>query len=177
MKFENWLQIQESNLQDLYGSTVRAFPRTTKRQYAVDEITIADLSWTPFLGVQTLFLKAKAKNEGNGKEYKPIILFKKVSYKDSKNRNWAEIVASDGRNYFFEKLNTRNEVLLRCNCADFTWRFNFEDHRDSSLYGRVRRKYEAKVNPGASNPLELPGMCKHLIKLSQSLHQVGILEE
>jgi hypothetical protein len=87
------------------------------------------------------------------------------------------MIASTGQKFFFEKLNLKKEVVLRCECNDFKWRFNFEDHRDRSLYGRVRKKYEAKINPGSSNPLEMPGMCKHLIKLVNSLHHNGILEE
>lgn len=177
MKFHQWLDLKESNLEGLYLSTVNAFPRTTKRQHAIDEITIANLSYVPYQGVKTLFVKGLAKNEMKGTEYKPMILFKNVIYHNSKNQNWAEIVASNGRKCFFEKLNLRKEVVLRCGCNDFKWRFNFEDHRDRSLYGRVRRKYEAKINPGSSNPLEIPGMCKHLMKLVRSLYHNGILEE
>lgn len=178
MNFNDYLLIKESNLYDLYKSTVQAFPKTAKRQHAIDEIVIKQMNWLPYKGVKTLFVKGLAKNEGNGKEYNPIILFKKVNYHNSKdNRNWVEIVASDGRNYFFDKLNANNEVVLRCNCNDFYWRFNFEDRKDKSLYGTVRKKYEAKTNPGSSNPLELPGMCKHLIKLARSLNDAGILED
>jgi hypothetical protein len=177
MKFYDWLNINESNLNGLYTSTVLAFPKTRKRQYAIDEIKIAYISATPFQGVRTLFIKGLAKNEQNETEYRPMILFKNVIYHNSKNENWAEMIASNGQKFFFEKLNLKKEVVLRCECNDFKWRFNFEDHRDRSLYGRVRKKYEAKINPGSSNPLEMPGMCKHLIKLVNSLHHNGILEE
>ena len=176
MDFYRWLELDESNLNDLYRSTVRAFPRTTKRQFAIDEIRIAGVSWVPYKGIRTLFAKGWAKNEVKGTEYKPMILFKDVKYHNSRNHEWAEIIASNGSNYFFEKLNLQNHVVLRCDCADFRWRFNYEDFRDRSLYGRVRKKYEAKENPGSSNPLELPGMCKHLIKLAHSLYHTGILE-
>ena len=178
MKFYDWKLLRESNLGELYDDTVRAFPRTTKRQHSIDEIEIVGLSCLPYLGVRTLFVKGTAKNEGNGKEYKPIILFKNVRYKESNDsRLWAEIVASDGRKYFFEKLSDRNDVVLRCNCMDFHWRWNHTDYIDKSLYGSVRKKYEAKERPGSSNPLGLPGMCKHLIKLAKSLNEARILEE
>lgn len=178
MKFQEWLKLKESNLYVLYKSTVQAFPKTTKRQHAIDEIKIIDVNWTPFKGVRTLFVKGMAKNEINGRDYKPMILFKNVSYHDSKsNQNGTNIVASDGRKIFFEKLNGTNEVNLRCDCGDFKWRWNFEDYRDRSLYGRVRKKYEAKERPGSSNILEMPGMCKHLIKLVRTLNDSGILEE
>jgi len=178
MEFYKWVTLHESNLEELYSDTVRAFPRTTKRQHSIDEIAILSLSVTPYRGVRTLFVKGLAKNEENGREYNPIILFKDVRYKSSNDRhNWAEITASDGRRYFFEKLNDQNHVVLRCNCKDFFWRWNYTDRLDKSLYGSVRKKYEAKERPGSSNPLELPGMCKHLIKLAKSLTDADILEE
>jgi hypothetical protein len=178
MRFQNWLDLQESNLHDLYASTVQAFPRTTKRQHAIDPVRIVELNWTPFLGVKTLFIKGLAQSGESGKEYTPMVLFKGVSYHDSKDhQNWIEIVASDGQHYVFERLNDDNEVLVRCDCADFKWRFNYFDWQDDSLYGRVRKKYDATANPGSANPLELPGMCKHLIKMVQALDHAGILEE
>ena len=177
MKFYEWLNLNESNLHGLYASTVNAFPRTTKRQHAVDEIDIKNMSFVPYQGIRTLFVKGVAKNIDKGTEHAPMILFKNVKYHNSKNQNLAEIVASNGRNYFFERLRGSQDVVLRCNCRDFFWRFNYEDFKDRSLYGRVRRKYEAKDNPGASNPKELPGMCKHLIKLVRHLNNAGLLEE
>lgn len=178
MSFQKWLILQESNLQTLYKSTVQAFPSTTKRQHSIDPIQIVELTWTPFLGVKTLFIKGLAQSGESGKEYIPMILFKGVNYHNSKNeRDWVEITANDGKDYVFERLGNDNEVLVRCNCLDFQWRFNYFDHKNNSLYGKVRKKYEANVRPGSANPLELPGMCKHLIKLVQSLDHAGILED
>jgi hypothetical protein len=178
MIFKDWMVLKESNVQDLYLNTVRAFPRTKKRQHAIDPVRIAEIRWTPFLGVRTLFIKGLAQSEESGKEYSPMVLFKGVNYHDSKDRHeWIEITANDGHNYVFEKINNDNQILVRCNCADFHWRFNYFDHKESSLYGRVRRKYEAIANPGTSNPLELPGMCKHLIKFIHTLDHAGILED
>lgn len=176
MRFENWLNLQETNLHDLYLSTVDAFPRTTKRQYAIDLIHIKEVYWTPFVGVKTLFAKARAFSEESGKEYNPMILFKDMKYHQKKeNKNWVQIKGNDGRSYVFERI-SENNVLVRCDCADFRWRFNYFDHLDKSLYGRVRSKYEALHNPGSSNPQEMPGMCKHLIKFIKTLNNSGILE-
>lgn len=177
MDFYKWVSLQESNLEGLYSDTVRAFPRTTKRQHSIDEIAILGLSATPYLGVRTLFVKGMAKNEVNGRDYSPIILFKGVRYLPSDRAGSAHITAGDGRRYFFERLSQRNEVVLRCNCKDFHWRWNYTDHLDRSLYGSLRRKYEASERPGSSNPLGLPGMCKHLIKLAKSLSDADILED
>ena len=162
----------ESSLEDLYQSAVEAFPHTTMRQHATDTIVITNLRWTPYLGMRTLFIKALAQNEG--REYSPIILFKKVNY----NSDEVKIIDSAGKEYSFGKLSLENtDVVLRCNCADFFYRFNYYDHLDKSLYGRKRRKYESKGVGPPANPLELPGICKHLMKTAHVLREAGIFQE
>jgi hypothetical protein len=163
--------LTESSLTDLYYSAVKAFPKTTKRQHAVDPIIIEELRWTPFKGVKTLFIRAEARNET--RHYSPMILFKNVNYDNGR----VKIVASDGLEYRFAPLSMEdNDVLVRCNCPDFKWRFNYYDHEDHSLYGRVRAPYESKGGPPA-NPQELPGMCKHLMKAVIVLRDAGIFSD
>ena len=83
-----------------------------------------------------------------------------------------------GKEYSFGKLSLENtDVVLRCNCADFRWRFNWYDHLDKSLYGRKRAKYESKGIGPPANPLELPGICKHLMKTAHVLQEAGIFQE
>jgi hypothetical protein len=164
----------ESSLNDLYQSTIKAFPKTAKRQHSTDEIKIVKLEWTPFLGVKTLFLKGLAQNIGNGHEYKTIILFKDVNY--NPKRNFVEIVANDGKNHLIERLSyEKHDVLLKCNCKDFDFRFNYYNHLDGSLFGRKRRKYEATTNRLPANPLEMEGKCKHLISMTKALRDSGVI--
>lgn len=152
----------ESSIEDLYKSTVRAFPRTTKRQHAVDPIIMEQLRWLPFLGVKTLFIKGHARNEN--RHYDTIILFKNVDY----TKKEVKITAIDGKIYNFGKLQIENtDASLRCTCPDFNWRFNYYNSLDKSLYGTKRSKYEGHGAP--ANPLQLPGMCKHLIATVQVL--------
>ena len=91
-----------------------------------------EMQLTPYLGVKTLFVKGLARNTENGNEYNPIVLFKNVKYHSEKNQNWIEAIAKDGQKFFFEKL-SKNDVVIRCNCNDFHWRFNYTDHLDKSL--------------------------------------------
>jgi hypothetical protein len=170
MEFSSWLN--ESSLNDLYNSTVAAFPKTTLRQHAVDPIRIVDLSIVPYKGMKTIYFKGLAQNEG--REYNSIILFKTVSY-DSQSPNTIRIIADDGLEYVLDKLSPAiNEVKMRCNCPDFYWRFNFYDHLDTSLYGKKRTKYKGNYR---INPKEMPGMCKHLIALTKALVGSGVLAE
>ena len=124
------------------------------------------------MGVKTLFIKALAQNEG--REYSPIILFKKVNY----GGNQVTITDSTDREVSFDKLSLKDtDVVLRCNCKDFYWRFNYYDHVDKSLYGRKRAPYEAKGTGQPANPFEMPGMCKHLMKTAHVLREAGIFAE
>lgn len=168
----------ESSLNELYRSTIEAFPNCPKRQHATNEIVIAKLEWTPFVGMRTLRVKGLAQNRGNGHEYSPQIVFKQVEYHPHRDVvDLVEIIDNIGGRYLLEKLSYENtQVLLRCNCADFAWRFNYSDHLSHDLNGRVRRKYEALHRPGSANPDDDKGMCKHIIKLMKVLGNTGILE-
>jgi hypothetical protein len=176
VKFSSWL---ESTINDLYQSTVIGFPNSTKRQHATDPIRIVRLEWIPYIGLKTLYIKGLAQNPESEtydqSEYQPMILFKSVRFHFTRDQtNLVEIIANDQRTYLLEKLGT-NDVLVRCDCADYRYRFAWYGHLDHSLYGRKPKKYESQGGP-AANPLEMPGMCKHIIKLVQSLDHAGLLE-
>ena len=166
-----WL---ESSLEELYRSAVAAFPNTRKRQHATHPIVIERINWTPFVGMKTLLVKGLAKSES--KEYNTLVLFKGVAYHDGKAEGVIPLMASDEKEYYLEQLSLGNtDVLVRCNCPDFHWRFNYFDHLDKSLHGVKRSKYEALHRPGSANPQKLPGVCKHLIKFMQVLGESKIL--
>jgi hypothetical protein len=165
------MNLSESTFEELYKSTVLAFPNTTKRQYAVQPLVVEELRWMPFVGMKTLFIKGTVRNED--RQYGSVLLIKDVDY----TGNELKITASDGLEYQMKKLSLENsEVLVRCSCPDFSWRFNYYNHLDSSLYGKKRKKYEHKGGPVA-NPQQLPGLCKHLIKLISSVHDAGIFHD
>jgi len=169
--------MNESSLNDLFNSAVDAFPMTQFRQHATDPIVVKSLSWTPFLGVKTMFVKGLVQNEG--REYTTMMLFKNVNYKPQTNET-VRLWASDGMPYKFEKLSLEGtDLVLRCNCPDFKWRFSYYNHLDKSLYGTKPRKYIASEgsNRPPANPFEMPGMCKHLIKLSHALQQANVFKE
>ena len=160
--------LYESSLSILYKNTVEAFPKTTKRQHAVDPIEIENLYWVPYQGVKTLFVKAEVRNES--RHYKTIILFKNVDY----NKNEVYINANDNKIYKFGKLSLEhNDVLLRCNCPDFNWRFNYFNYLDKSLYGTKRSEHQNKTGILA-NPMEMSGVCKHILATVRELNNLEI---
>lgn len=164
--------IFESSLEDLYKSTVRSFPFTTKRQYVTDPIKIVSLRWIPYIGVKTLYIKGLAQNTENSKEYNPLMLFKNIIYVSKKNKNSIEIIDNNQKKHVLEKIKN-NDVLVRCNCKDFYWRGNYADHLDKSLYGKKRTPYQG-ISGISVNPNNNPMICKHLIKLYKVLHNTGL---
>jgi hypothetical protein len=173
MDFEQWLT--ESTLPELYHNSVIGFPETTKRQHATSTIKITHLNWVPYLGMKTLFVKGLAQNEG--REHNPIIIFKGVQYREQTGKNIIPLIINSGQKYLLDQLSfEKNEVLVRCDCKDHQWRFCHTNAVDRSLYGRDRKKYEAKYRPGSANPKKLPGLCKHLMVLGKVLKESGIIQ-
>lgn len=163
------MDIFEATLPELYQKSVLAFPNTTKRQYATDPIVIVEMRWLPFIGMKTLLVRGVAKSEE--KLYDAVILFKNVNYDGKQVR----LRASDLHEYTLNKIPVSStNVLLRCNCPDFRWRFAWYDHLDKALYNKPPRKYESKGVQGPANPLELPGMCKHLMKMVHTISETGM---
>ncbi|MEI8270599.1 MAG: hypothetical protein WCG45_04465, partial [bacterium] len=172
MIFNKWLILQESSIKDLYSNTINAFPNANKRQNSIDIVKITELQLTPFLGMKTLFVKGNAQSD-SGKNYSPIILFKNVNYHLENDYKYVNLKASDGKIYFFEHLKNNN-VLARCDCNDFKWRFKHYNYIDESLFGKDGKKYVGK-GLWEANPLGLSGVCKHLIKLTKAINSAGII--
>lgn len=168
---EMWL---EASLEELYANTVKAFPDTEKRQNSVDEVKIEHLEWVPFRGVRTLFVKGQARRDGSKNEC--IMLFKGVVYHEKDGPGLVEVGASNGETVYLEPLSYKStDVLVRCTCKDFHWRMTHFNKMDGSLFGRDRKEYQAVSRPGTSNPMELAGLCKHLIKMSKVLSEASLL--
>ena len=172
MRFKQFLL--EGSIQELYVSTVKAFPKTTKRQNSIDTIRIVKLEWIPYLDFKTLYIKGLAQNIENSKEYMPIIVFKNIKYMDEKSKNTVQIVDKNNKKHIIEKIDHNNKALVRCNCKDFFWRGNYPNHLDKSLYGKKRKPYSAVGTGKAANPKNDPMLCKHIIKLHKVLEQSGI---
>jgi hypothetical protein len=115
--------------------------------------------------MKTLLVRATATNEG--RVYAPVILFKRVSFA---NEGFSFVAHDDEKQYHVSP--REYDVLVRCDCNDFHWRFNYYNHLESSLQGAVRKEYKGSGVP--ANPLEMPGMCKHLMKMMEELKTAGI---
>lgn len=170
MNFGLWL---ESTYDELYQSAVDAFPNTRMRQHATGPIKVSGVMWTPFVGLKTILVRAMATNED--RQYNPIVLFKNVAYENDPTAETVTLKVSKNESRHLKPLKTdENQILVRCNCEDFKWRFRHFNHEDRSLYGRDGAPYESKGGPPA-NPMEMAGCCKHLMKMIEVLKKTGLI--
>lgn len=168
-------KLEEATLIDLEREIERGFPNTTKRQHATDPVQIPQMKLVASPVSTDLIVKAVASSEG--KKYDPIIHFLQVEYEDTDTPNNVTFTAVDGDTYNIApiKLSTCN-VKVRCTCLDFYYRFAVWNDNADSLYGKPPPPYQRKTETRPpANPLQVPGLCKHVIKTTQALLDSGIV--
>lgn len=167
--------VGESSLVDLEQGAVRGFPHTTKRQHSTGPISMTGLEITPY--VNTGQLRCTAQMHSAGNTYETIIQFEDVTFEDEDRPTNTTFTATDGEEYNIIPVNARdNDVKCRCNCLDFYYRFSVYNQGDGSLYGNPPPPYQRKTdNRPPVNPTKTPGLCKHLMKLADFLHQTKIV--
>ena len=194
---------ERSNYNQLYTSTVDAFPRTRKRQHATGPIQIVRTDFTPYLGTRNLLVRGQARS-GTYRNvfYKPMLFFNEVQYVQGEQlpgqpqqRQGAEgdmgareaevneqqdtvtIKATTGEEVTLTPINLRDNIVrVRCDCLDFYFRFAPWDFSNDDIYGPKPKPYVRKTNTRPSvNPTRSPGICKHVMKLTQACQDAGIV--
>lgn len=170
----DYIRLDETTFTQLYNATIKAFPKTKYRQNDIYSIKVRNVKFVPYQGLNTLFISSLTENIEKNTEYKTIALIKNINY--HKLNNPIKIFDEYGKTILLEKPQIKkNDVLIRCNCKDFMWRFNFYNSKDNSLYGRTRKKYESKSSLSV-NPSKSIGVCKHLMKLFEHLLSKRVIE-
>ncbi len=169
-------QMDESSIRDLETNIQRGFPNTKKRQYATGPVQIPMVKITPYVPSTSLFIEAQANS--SGRRYNPEMLFDSVDYEQEETQTNVTFTGSDNNEYNITQAVplTGNKVKVRCNCLDFHYRFAMQNARDGSLYGPPPPAYQRKTETRPPvNPMKVPGMCKHLLKLVDELQKTGIV--
>lgn len=157
-------QLEETTYADLERETLHFIPRTKKRQFAVTPVQIQNIELVPFN--QSGALEARATANSNGNTYQPIILFQGVEFQDEDTPENVTFTGTDGQEYHILPIQLRTtNVKVRCTCLDFRWRFSVQDQKADALYGEGPGLYQKVSNRPPNNPRNVPGICKHLMKL------------
>ena len=139
----------------------------------------------------TVFAKTKVLDPQvlrQGKEeYFQSVTFEDVSFVEDQDSSHTLPINVKGKSgatetMFTKKLSRRNDkIKVRCSCPDFRFMWHRWDHtKEHALRGPLipyRRKTPPPEQGGMPyrNPEEIPGLCKHLIKVFNELSTGGAL--
>lgn len=165
-----------STQQQLVTNIERVWPQTRKRQNATNEVNITKLEYIPYIG--TKLLHVRSQSVSNGHPYQQALQFVNVAFEDADTPENATFKATDGTDAHVQPIVLSNtNCKCRCNCMDFYYRFAAYNAQDRSLVGRAPKPYIRKTETRPSvNPDQVPGMCKHLLKLTETLRQNGLVK-
>lgn len=159
----------ESTLEDLNRNTVSGFPGTKKRQHSVNNVRITRRKFTQLNDGQLL---VKAECDGETQDYQPQILFTGIKFTDPSH---PQSITLTGGIHLQRISNAQTNVQVSCNCLDFHWTFAWFNSADGSLLGKPPEPYSKHTDRQPRNPDKVPGLCKHLIKLSEVLKAEGLI--
>lgn len=168
--------LAETTYADLERNTLNTMPGGS-RQERVASVQIQNLELVPYEGA--LGVNSQVNSINSGSKYQPQMIFLDVNYinvDDEEVENlendprYVTFTAADGKDYTIEPIHlSRNNVKVRCTCLDFRWRFAMYNDKDGSLFGNGPGLYQKKTQRQPNNPQQVPGVCKHLLKLAAEL--------
>lgn len=171
--------LAETTYTELERNTLNAMPGKN-RQEQTASVQIRNLELVPYEGALGVNSQVNSINSGNA--YQPQIMFLDVNYVNVENAEGEEqqaiendprtvtFQAADGKDYTIEPIFlSRNNCKVRCTCLDFRWRFAMYNDKDGSLFGEGPGLYQKKTQREPNNPQQVPGVCKHILKLVAEL--------
>jgi hypothetical protein len=165
---------EDSTVPALQSNIEKGFPGTTKRQHATGEVQLSNVEYIPYIGTKMLHVRCNATS--NGHQYKQALQFMKVDFDNAETDENVAIQANDGTTAYAKPVAlTNHNVKARCSCLDFYYRFANYNAQDKSLVGKPPLPYIKKTDRPPNNILAVPGLCKHLLKLTMQLQAIGLV--
>lgn len=167
---------EDSTYPGLYREIQRGFPDTRRRQHATNEVSIQNVQYLPYVGMKMLQVRVACRS--NQHNYQPIIQFLNVVFDPTDTNDNVTFTGQDNQEYHVQPVDlAQSRVKVRCNCLDFYYRFAMTDFNDGSLVGRMPPVYHPVPgsNRPPANPMHVPGICRHLIKVVDHLRQQGFV--
>lgn len=167
-------QLEEASYADLENNTMQFEPASSKRQFAVNPVQIQRMEL--ITADQSGTLEARGTANSNGNTYQPIIYFEGVEYQEEDTPQNVTFTGADSQEHHIMPIALRaNNAKVRCTCLDFRWRFSVQNQANDTLYGPGPGLYQKTSNRAPNNPKNVPGLCKHLLKLAIELRNSGIV--
>lgn len=153
-------------------STVNVFFDTPRDQKS-RQVIVDHLAFIPYTEDQQLLVRANTRTKTN--KYSTSILFDDVKYVEKETPRAIEILANNDKYYILPIQKNRSDVLVACTCLDFYYMFSVWNQKDMSLFGDPPEPYIKKTDRPLRNPQRQPGVCKHILRLSDEVIGKGIL--
>lgn len=145
----------------------RLFGRDMSRVRVLEQGNAIEYTYVPF--ERRLYIYADIK--GETRNYYTNIVFFNV-----RSASRGKIVDTDvGDRVKIAKMNTRKRVQVRCSCPDYRWTFAYPNGLKGSLHGKPFPPYTPTGMREPRNPEQIPGLCKHLLRLVATLKRKGFL--
>lgn len=162
---------EEATYDKLRQNIQVGFPNTQKRQHATGEVNVTNIQYVPVAGG----LQVKSLSRSNGHDYNQVIVFSDVPHND--DGEGATFMGTDGQEHTIEPISLQgSRVKVNCGCLDFHYRFAMQNYSDDALQGMKPPLYQRKTTTRPpANPAQVSGVCKHIIKLVDTLRQQGLI--
>ena len=176
MKLSEIVVLEDATIPFLKQEIERGFPDTKKRQHATNEVQVLTLQYTPIIKNNVLRLISTTSSD-NGNTHSQVIDIKGMNFQPPNSGNTVKITDSKGTEHSITpaKLNTSN-VGVFCDCEDYQMRFANLNIKNNCHIGPPPQRYVRKTTTRPPvNPMNVPGMCKHIIRITDDLKRQGIL--
>jgi len=171
MKLNVLLERQFKSLEYL---TKQHFGNT--RDTASNRVQLSDIKYIP--SIEQGWIEVRSNSTTGGKQYHTILRFNEIEFVDpdeEEANEYPSFVGEDGKTYFI-KPRRSVDVMVKCDCDDFRWRFATFNFADGSLAGDPPPPYVKKTKRPPVNPSQVPGICKHIFKLKKTLERDKIFD-
>lgn len=170
-RIEDQLVQEDTSVNDLEAKTRQYNPATTKRQNATGPIQVQQMKLSAGQDNTGGMLEVEAvMKSDSGNQYQSIMVFSGVDYQEEDTNDNVTFTGADGQDYHMAPIPlSAQNVKVRCTCLDFRWRFSVQHQNQGTLYGPGPGIYKNKTQREPNNPNNIPGVCKHLLKLGQEL--------
>jgi hypothetical protein len=164
------LILLELTLYQLNRSTQNGFD--AKRKQAAPRMNLTNVKYTPTMenGKQGLTVTSDCISGDSGNHYKQVIVFQKVKLLPEDSPQARTFEGPDGQPFHVDNYSLQAaDVKVRCNCLDFYWRFTNFNFKQRALQGDPNPPYVRKTNRPPVNPMQKPGICKHIYQLLKTV--------
>ncbi|BCG50086.1 hypothetical protein [Ralstonia phage RP13] len=154
-----------------YTSVVR------ERQYSTGKVTAVDYKYLP--REKQLYVNAQNISSDKKRLYKTILVFEGVTNSEVPDKDHPVPYSSKGHgvDLYLGQVTSRTRLRTRCQCQDYYFMWEYWNKGKKALVG-PHKVYQRVIPPSGRppvNPLEMPGLCKHLLALVKKLMADGVI--